>query len=197
MSEFQMQGTTILSESNGNVTWGAGAPAGSLLKVYSVTFTGITSTISQSENFQPVGGTSTGNLTITTDTPINSNSKYLLMAHVTHSISSSSRLTFRFYDDTGGANTAIEGALSDQNGSSRVRGSFGPGHWSTGPSIYPTNVSSMNHLYAPSSSTALTLSVKGALNDTTTHYYNRAIATNDVDWMSDSVSSFTVMEIAG
>lgn len=197
MADFQLSGNTVLSESGGTVTWGTGAPAGALLKVYSVTFTGITSTISHSEDYQPVGGTSSGNLTITTGTPVNSNSKYLLMAHVTHSISSSARITFRFYDDTGGANTAIQGALSDQHGSNRVRGSFGPGHWSTGPSTYPTNVSSMNHLYAPSSSTALTLSVKGALNDTTTHYYNRAIATNDVIWMSDSVSSFTVMEIAG
>ena len=197
MSSLKMGTATLATENAGSIDISHSAfPTNAVLKVYSVTFTGVTSTISQSNNFQPVGGSSSGNLTITTDTPISSNSKYLLMAHVTHSISSSSCITFRFYDDTGGANTAIEGALNDPNGSLRVRGSFGPGHWSTGPSTYPTNVSSMNHLYAPSSSTALTLSVKGALNDTTTHYYNRAIYGNNVDWMGDSVSNFTVMEIA-
>lgn len=194
MGDFKMGNNTVLTQSGtAKPTFGSGAPTGTVLRVFSQTYTA-TSQIDESD-FETVGGTSTGNLTVTTATPLSSSSKFLLMAHITHSISNSGVITFRFYDGT----TAISSSLSDASGN-RIQGSFGPGHWSTGPSQYPTNVSSMNHLYAPSSSVALTLSVKGKASGMDTnrnHYYNRSEASNDVTWLSNSISSFTVMEIAG
>ena len=33
MADFQLSGNTVLSESSGSISWGAGAPAGTVLRV--------------------------------------------------------------------------------------------------------------------------------------------------------------------
>ena len=40
MADFQLSGNTVLSESSGNVTWGTGAPAGTILRVLGDNYTG-------------------------------------------------------------------------------------------------------------------------------------------------------------
>ena len=114
------------------------------------------------------------------------------MAHISHSITSAGCTTFRFYDGS----TAIDDALSDTSGSI-VRGSFGPGHWSTGPSTYPVVVSSMNYLYSPASALSLTLSVKGTMDAASVQYYNRPSSATNASWLSRSICTLTIMEIAG
>ena len=138
-------------------------PSGMPIKVQSVTYTG---TSSAGINKQ---WTKVGNLTIDTGQPYNTNSKFLIKAHICHSLTGSGTLSLRFYD----GDTAITAALGDSRGST-TRSTFGPSHWSTGPSTYPIHTSSMEFLYSPNSAVGMTLSVKGTDTGTYVHYYNRS-----------------------
>ena len=40
MADFQLSGNTVLSESSGNITWGTGVPAGTILRVLGDNYTG-------------------------------------------------------------------------------------------------------------------------------------------------------------
>ena len=192
MATLSVGGTTVFDGSaTQGLTTATTFPAGMPIKVHSATYTGHAQ-IATANTFTTVGGTSTGNLSITTGTPASSGSKYLFMAHISHSITNAGCTTFRFYDGS----TAIDDALSDASGVI-VRGSFGPGHWSTGPSTYPVVVSSMNYLYSPASALSLTLSVKGTMDAASVQYYNRPSSATDASWLSRSICTLTIMEIAG
>ena len=64
MADFQLSGNTVLSESGGNVSWGAGVPAGTILQVVDATLTNI-ATPEEAKTSETVVANAINQITIT------------------------------------------------------------------------------------------------------------------------------------
>ena len=94
MADFQLSGNTVLSESGGTISWGGGAPAGTMIQVVD---NPITSIITRDVS-TTLGAFSTPfNVTISNCL---STSKILVSCYVTHSCTVDNIAMFALYDNT-------------------------------------------------------------------------------------------------
>ena len=192
MSEFQMQGTTILSESGGNVTWGTGAPTGTILKVSSVTNNNEwQATTGSTDTEYPIFGSSTTNAHTSTNfkveiSPKSTSSKFLVSYSICVS-NYNTGMSIKLY--RGGLDT------SPTYGSSGTRTPVSSMHnW--------TNDSNQAHMVAHQL-------LDEPSTTTTFYYYLTFIHFNTNPWFNTNssrggqsyddvgTSTLTVMEIAG
>ena len=96
MSDLVLGSTTVLSDSSGTPTIqnGVGLPSGSLVKTYYAEYTESNSTTYSVDTWHDIP-----NLTITTDIPQSTSSKFLLFGHTVHGADDWSA-KFRFYNQT-------------------------------------------------------------------------------------------------
>ena len=167
-------------------------PAGHIIKLYSKTYTS-THQVGVSSNWTTVGLATTNNLDITMDTPVSSSSKYFIQVNLLVSDSPSNTLDFRLID--GSSNHIIRGDTAG----SRNRSFIGLGHQSTGNgSNYHLRNGVGSYLWSPGSASSQQIILQGTNHAGTQAFYiNRSNTDNDADWISRSVSTMTVMEIAG
>ena len=195
---------------------GGNYPAGHIIKTYAKTFTGIqtivpanvansTTDYSDSpDSWTLVGTGASGDsgdpLTITTDAPFASSSKYLLKAYVNHSRRTSGSAQMAWWYRTAGSNDVfvpvVRGKGSTYN--NWVRHAFGSPHNSTtgGNGAYGTRVGAMEYLWSPNSSNAFEIQIKMFVY-ADVMLINRANNTDGYNYMGNSISTFIIQELAG
>jgi len=167
-------------------------PDGHIIKIKSKTYTS-THQVGVSGSWTTVGLATTNNLDITMDTPASSSSKYFIQVNLLVSDSPNNTLDFRLID--GSSNHIIR---ADTAGS-RNRSFIGLGHQSTGNgSFYHLRNGVASYLWSPGSALPQQIILQGTNHSGSEAFYiNRSYTDTDADWISRSVSTMTVMEIAG
>lgn len=99
MASIVLGSTTVLSDSSGTpiIQNGVGLPSGSLIKTYYAEYTESNSTTYAADIWHDIP-----NLSITTDVPQSTSSKFLLFGHTVHGTPSDWSAKFRFYNATTG-----------------------------------------------------------------------------------------------
>ena len=141
-----------------------------------------------------VGAGHANSFTFSLEPPKTSASKYFIMCNVMASNSSSGNLDFRLLDGAGNNITRADAA------GSRTRGFISMGHQSTNNgSSYEIRNCVGHCLWAPGTSAAQTDVRLQCSNPSGTQafFINRSGSDNNADWQSRSVSTMTIMEIAG
>lgn len=168
-------------------------PAGHIIKIYSKTMTGAHG-VGTSGAWVTVGAGHANSFTFNLEPPKTSASQYYIMCNVMASNHSSNTLDFRLLDGAG--NNIVRADVAGN----RNRMFIGMGHQSTGNgSIYEIRNCVGHYLWAPGTSAAQTdIRLQCTNNNNATQYFiNRSYSDNDADWQSRSVSTMTIMEIAG
>lgn len=182
MALTQVQGGMILP--SGQSIPKAALPAGSVLQVQQVTFTG-------TQTINAVSGltwTDISGLSITI-TPTSATSKFLLIANVTSTLTADRIAGFRFQGGNSAnfiANTAGSRALTASAYVSPAAGSL---MGATTPMVY---------LDSPATTSPITYKVQGGPNYTsgTLAINYNVLNDSDVNYVARNASSFIVMEIA-
>ena len=141
-----------------------------------------------------VGAGHANSFTFNLEPPKTSNSKYYIMCNVMCSNQTAGALDFRLLD---GANQNI--VRADVAGD-RNRAFMRMGHQSTNNgSNYAIRNAVGHYLWAPGTSAAQTdIRLQCTNNNNATQYYiNRSYSDSNANWQSRSVSTMTIMEIAG
>ena len=180
-------------------------PVGHIVKIYHKVFKdrqaisrvsgNDTNNISDSE-FILIGtgasGTSGDPLTITTDIPASSASKFLIQSSVHTSGENSNSMFLRFY--SGSSFISDSGGLADVGIDTSM--SFGKSHLSVGGSDYGVMNFSGSYLWSPSSASAQTISVRGmGYASNKTSYINEGVNTGNQSYQGTATSYLTVMEV--
>ena len=169
-------------------------PAGHIIKIYSKTMTGVHN-VGTSNAWVTVGAGHANSFTFSLEPPKTSASKYFIMCNVMASNSSSGTLDFRLLDGAGNNITR-----ADSTAGNRTRSFIGMGHQSTNNgSVYEIRNCVGHYLWAPGTSAAQT-DVRlqcSNVSGTQAYFINRSTNDNNADWQSRSVSTMTIMEIAG
>jgi len=132
-------------------------------------------------------------LTITTDIPASSASKFLIQSSVHTSADNANSMYLRFY--SGSSFISDSGGLADV-GDKDTSMSFGKSHISVGGSDYGVMNFSGSYLWSPSSASAQTISVRGmGYNNTKTSYINEGVNTANSSYYGTATSYLTVMEV--
>lgn len=175
--------TLTLPNNTGTILTNAtttGFPAGSVLQVVSATKTDTFSRTSSSSDFGDVTGLSVS------ITPSSASNKILIFANVSIGVTTSQRGTFRIVRDS----TAIAVATSAGN---RMAGTSAFESRSTGD-IIPTNGCFLD---SPNTTSATTYKIQVSIEGSQLVYVNRSSSDGDVNTITRTASTITVMEIAG
>jgi len=194
---------------------GGGYPAGHIIKTYAKTFLG-TQEISTVNNNASVdysdtpaswtligSGASGANgdpLSITTDAPFASSSKYLVKAYVNHSRRQSGSAQMAWWYRIAGSNDAfvpiVRGVSTGLTYWTRF--AFGSAHNSTtgGNGSYGTRVGAMEYLWSPNSSNAFEIQIRMFVY-ADIMYINRPNNSDAHNYMGNQISTFLIQEIAG
>ena len=100
---------------------------------------------------------------------------------------------------TGRIRDSVDGLAQIPDGSSRLVGHFGSGYVDDSTALYTLFPSPFNYMYTPSTTASRTISVevRNGDSDNRTCYINRSVSDQNAIWISRSISTITVMEIAG
>ena len=130
-------------------------------------------------------------------TPASSSSKFLLMATIAHSFYGSYNAShFRFAK--GGS--AISGALGDASANANVLQASFTGSAMNSPNEYNQVTDSMNYLDSPSATSQITYNVQWRVSYAPVsyvNYINQNYQESNDDSRSRTISTFTVIEVAG
>ena len=188
-------------------------PAGHVIKTYSKTFIGV-QTINTAggshdadwstdpSKWAIIGTGASGAdgdpLSITTDTPLSSSSKYLLRANVIYSRYASGSAQMKWWHrikDSGSAFTTIVQGKDNAVAANATRFAFGGDHPSTG-SNHGTWTGSGEYLWSPGTTNAYEIQIMMFVYGNS-QYINRSVNSDNKSYMGNGVSSFTLQEIAG
>ena len=130
-------------------------------------------------------------------TPASSSSKFLLMATIANSYYGSYNAShFRFAKD----GSAISGALGDASTNANVLQASFTASQMNGTNEYVQQVDSMNYLDSPSATSQITYNVQWRVSyapASYTNYINQNYQETNDDSRSRTISTFTVIEVAG
>tara|TARA_A100000164_G_scaffold19988_1_gene16049 strand:+ start:110 stop:679 length:570 start_codon:yes stop_codon:yes gene_type:complete len=189
MADFQLSGNTVLSESGGTISWGGGAPAGTIVNIKQAVKNGT----------QQVTSTSyvlLSDLTINI-TPKSSNNKFLLEYHVNGNILDDANHGYLQLYRNG---SAIGGAQGDSSGTDSLGSRTGATSViNTGTNLDGSQLTySMKYLDSPSTTSQLTYAVYCKSSTGPIVYINRSGRDNNAaTYDGRSISTLTVYEIAG
>ena len=141
-------------------------------------------------SYTGTGPTALGSLNLSI-TPTSTSSKILLMATVNLSSDSTRYWTLQFYRDT------TELGVSDQATGSQTNAFIQPNVLQATDVKYQTLVTSMNYVDSPSSTSAITYSVKIERYASSTVWYNRPHTVADAGYSNFTRSTIQALEIAG
>ena len=141
-------------------------------------------------SYTGTGPTALGSLNLSI-TPTSTSSKILLMATVNLSSDSTRYWTLQFYRDT------TELGVSDQATGSQTNAFIQPNVLEAPDVKYQTLVTSMNYVDSPSSTSAITYSVKIERYASSTVWYNRPHTVADAGYSNFTRSTIQALEIAG
>tara|TARA_R100000655_G_scaffold107338_1_gene157635 strand:- start:234 stop:812 length:579 start_codon:yes stop_codon:yes gene_type:complete len=141
-------------------------------------------------SYTGTGPTALGSLNLSI-TPTSTSSKILLMATVNLSSDSTRYWTLQFYRDT------TELGVSDQGTGSQTNAFIQPNVLEAPDVKYQTLVTSMNYVDSPSSTSAITYSVKIERYASSTVWYNRPHTVADAGYSVFTRSTIQALEIAG
>ena len=141
-------------------------------------------------SYTGTGPTALGSLNLSI-TPTSTSSKILLMATVNLSSDSTRYWTLQFYRDT------TELGVSDQATGSQTNAFIQPNVLQATDVKYQTLVTSMNYVDSPSSTSAITYSVKIERYASSTVWYNRPHTVADAGYSNFTRSTMQALEIAG
>tara|TARA_X000000368_G_scaffold416318_1_gene409981 strand:- start:1156 stop:1734 length:579 start_codon:yes stop_codon:yes gene_type:complete len=141
-------------------------------------------------SYTGTGPTALGSLNLSI-TPTSTSSKILLMATVNLSSDSTRYWTLQFYRDT------TELGVSDQGTGSQTNAFIQPNVLQATDVKYQTLVTSMNYVDSPSSTSAITYSVKIERYASSTVWYNRPHTVADAGYSVFTRSTIQALEIAG
>ena len=141
-------------------------------------------------SYTGTGPTALGSLNLSI-TPTSTSSKILLMATVNLSSDSTRYWTLQFYRDT------TELGVSDQATGSQTNAFIQPNLLEAPDVKYQTLVTSMNYVDSPSSTSAITYSVKIERYASSTVWYNRPHTVADAGYSNFTRSTIQALEIAG
>ena len=179
MADFQLSGNTVIRESGGNVTWGEGAPSGTVLQVKSVSMGDALSFTPTPQTWTDIAGLSVQ------ITPKFSSSEIMVFCSVNGGGSAQNVACFlRTYRDS----TAV-GIGNTSSSRSRVSGQLKE------TTSYDLQSFNWNFLDSPNTTSQLTYKIMIYSNGTV--YINRPTTTADNWSVGVTQSSITLMEIAG
>ena len=141
-------------------------------------------------SYTGTGPTALGSLNLSI-TPTSTSSKILLMATVNLSSDSTRYWTLQFYRDT------TELGVSDQATGSQTNAFIQPNVLQATDVKYQTLVTSINYVDSPSSTSAITYSVKIERYASSTVWYNRPHTVADAGYSNFTRSTIQALEIAG
>ena len=141
-------------------------------------------------SYTGTGPTALGSLNLSI-TPTSTSSKILLMPTVNLSSDSTRYWTLQFYRDT------TELGVSDQATGSQTNAFIQPNVLEAPDVKYQTLVTSMNYVDSPSSTSAITYSVKIERYASSTVWYNRPHTVADAGYSNFTRSTIQALEIAG
>ena len=211
MADFQLSGNTVLSESGGSISWGAGAPAGTVLRVVN-TFDNTPRVVQLGNignNYTNYGMGNDGFDLTSLDvsiTPSLSTNKIYIMGKVSFGANSAIYGVLRMYRSIGGTFPAK--SSSNQPWHSNTTGQAGSlglvglenitmnngseSQWQSVPAHFA-------YLDSPNTTSEIVyrLNILAEADSTTTAYINRSYYQNNDYGATGSTSYLTVMELAG
>jgi hypothetical protein len=210
MADLQLSGNTVISESGGNVTWGTGAPSGSVLRVvHTFDNTPRTVTLYDLGNVYTNYGMDHAGQDLTsldvTITPSLSTNKLYIQGKVSFGAATTMYGVLRMYRSIGGTfptkSAANQPWHSTTNGQSGSKGFVGleaitmndaAVQWQTIPAHFA-------YLDSPNTTSEIVyrLNILAEADSTTTAYINRAYYAGNDYGAAGTTSYLTVMEIAG
>jgi hypothetical protein len=210
MADLQLSGNTVISESGGNVTWGTGAPSGSVLRVvHSFDNTPRTVTLYNIGNiYTNYGMDHAGHDLTTLDvtiTPLLSTNKMYIQGKVSFGAYSAIYGVLRMYRSIAGVFPAKSATNqpwhSTTSGQAGAKGFVGletitmndaAVQWQTVPAHFA-------YLDSPNTTEEVKyrLNILAEADSTTTAYINRAYYQSNDYGATGTTSYLTVMEIAG